>query len=135
MVATAQIPDYRSDGAGSRPAFGGRSANARPDRSRTILQNRRLHAAIADIAEQLPWPPETGELHDVEWWKRRLTLQWLKETGEQPDLIESLDGLQFALLLPHTSDLTTKQCAALNEWISIFGDQQGVVFKLSDEAR
>lgn len=128
MVATAQVLDRDSARGGTRPAYGGGRTNASPHRSRTILQNRRLHAAIADIADQLPWPPETGELHDVIWWKRRLTLQWLKETGETPDLVESLDGLQFALLLPHTSDLDTKQCAALNEWISIFGAQNGVTF-------
>ena len=129
MVATAQATDYGSERGGPRAVGGSRPANAGTHRSRTILQNRRLHAAIADIADQLPWPPETGELHDVVWWKRRLTLQWLKETGETPDLVESLDGLQFALLLPHTSDLSTKQCAALNEWISIFGDLHGVTFK------
>lgn len=128
MVATAQTLDRGFDRGGPGPAGGSRAVYPKPDRSRTILQNRRLHAAITDISEQLPWPVDTGEMHDVEWWKRRLTLQWLKETGEQPDLIESLDGLQFALLLPHTSDLTTKQCAALNEWISIFGDQNGVTF-------
>jgi uncharacterized protein YgfB (UPF0149 family) len=128
MVAQAQAIDRGFDRSGPRPTGGSRAANPRPDRSRTILQNKRLHAAITDIADQLAWPPETGELHDVEWWKRRLTLQWLKETGETPDLIESLDGLQFALLLPHTSDLSTKQCAALNEWISIFGDLHGVTF-------
>jgi uncharacterized protein YgfB (UPF0149 family) len=43
-------------------------------------------------------------------------------------LIVSLDGLQFALLLPHTSDLTTKQCAAFNDWIEIFGAEHGVTF-------
>lgn len=127
MVATAQRTDRAVDAGGPRPAGGGWQGNARPNR--TLPQNRRLHAAITDIAEQLPWPPETGEIHDVEWWKRRLTLQWLTETGEQPDLIVSLDGLQFALLLPHTSDLNTKQCAALNEWISIFGAKHGVTFK------
>lgn len=128
MVAISQATYSGAGRGGPRPVGGSRTANPRPDRSRTILQNKRLHAAITDIADQLAWPPETGELHDVEWWKRRLTLQWLKETGETPDLIESLDGLQFALLLPHTSDLSTKQCAALNEWISIFGDLHGVTF-------
>ena len=132
MVATAQVPDYGSERVGSRAAHGGRPANARPHPSRTLKQNRLLHAALSDIADQLPWPPETGELHDVIWWKRRTTLQWLKETGETPDLVESLDGLQFALLLPHTSDLTTKQMAAFNEWLFIFGDLHGVTFHLSD---
>jgi len=129
MVAQAQIPDYRSERGGPRSAPSGRPGNAGPYRGRTDRQNRLLHAALTDIAEQLPWPTDTGELHDVIWWKRRITLQWLKETGETPDLVESLDGLEFALLLPHTSDLTTKQCAALNEWLFIFGHQHGVTFK------
>lgn len=128
MVATAQIPDYGSERVGPRPVGGSRPANAGSPRGRTLKQNRLLHAALSDIADQLPWPPETGELHDVIWWKRRATLQWLIETGEQPDLVESLDGLQFALLLPHTSDLTTKQMAAFNEWLFIFGAKHGVTF-------
>ena len=135
MVATAQIPDYGSERGGPRPVGGSRTAGAGKDRSRTLKQNRLLHAALSDIADQLPWPPETGELHDVIWWKRRATLQWLKETGETPDLVESLDGLQFALLLPHTSDLTTKQAAAFNEWLFIFGDLHGVTFKGTGETK
>lgn len=96
---------------------------------RSYLQNKLLHASLSDIADQVPWPPETGELHSVEWWKRRATLQWMIEAGMQPDLIESLDGLQFALLLPHTSDLNIKQCASLNEWLFAFGATHGVKFK------
>ncbi len=129
MVATAQATDYRSERGGPRAAGGGRAGNPRPDRGRTLLQNKRLHAAIGNVADQLPWPADTGEMHDLEWWKRRLTLQWLTETGEIPELLESLDGLQFALLLPHTSDLTTKQCAAFNDWLEIFGAKHGVTFK------
>jgi hypothetical protein len=128
MVATAQALDRDTDRGGPRPAGGGWQGRAGQNQLRTLKQNKLLHDAITDISNQLPWPVDTGELHDVEWWKRRLTLQWLKETGETPDLIESLDGLQFALLLPHTSDLNTKQCAALLEWISIFGAQNGVTF-------
>ena len=129
MVAIAQATDYGSERGGPRPADGSRTGNARPHQSRTHKQNRLLHAALNDIADQLAWPPETGELHDAVWWKRRITLQWLIETGETPELVESLDGLQFALLLPHTSDLTTKQAAAFNEWLFIFGDLHGVTFK------
>ncbi len=128
MVATAQGTYRAVDATGPRPAGGGWQGRAGQNQLRTLKQNKLLHDAIADISNQLPWPVDTGELHDVEWWKRRLTLQWLKETGETPDLIESLDGLQFALLLPHTSDLSTKQCVALLEWISIFGAQNGVTF-------
>jgi hypothetical protein len=129
MVANAQTLDRSSERGGPRPAGGNRPGGPRPHQGRTHKQNRLLHAALNDIADQLPWPPETGELHDAIWWKRRITLQWLIETGETPELVESLDGLQFALLLPHTSDLSTKQCAALNEWLFIFGAEHGVTFK------
>jgi len=129
MVASAQTIDYGSERGGPRPAGNGRPGGPRPHQSRTHKQNRLLHAALNDIADKLAWPPETGELHDAIWWKRRITLQWLIETGETPELVESLDGLQFALLLPHTSDLSTKQCAALNEWLFVFGHQHGVTFK------
>lgn len=97
--------------------------------NRTEKQNRHLHALLGDIAAQLPWPQDTGEIHDIEWWKRATTLQWLIDAKSQPDLIGSLDGLQFAMLLPHTSDLTTAQLALYIEWLYAFGAQSGVTFK------
>jgi len=133
MVATAQGTDRAVDARGPRPAGGGWQRGKSEHRERTPLQNRLLHAALTDIANQLPWPAETGELHDVIWWKRRCTLQWLLDAGSQPDLVESLDGLQFALLLPHTSDLNSKQCASLNEWIFAFGAQNDVTFRKIDK--
>ena len=44
-------------------------------------------------------------------------------------MITSLEGEEFAFLLPHTSDLDVSQCAALREWILAFGATNGVVFK------
>lgn len=132
MVATAQATDYGAERGGPRPAGGSRTANARPDRGRTLKQNRLLHAALSDIADQLPWPPETGELHDVIWWKRRCTLQWLLDEKQPVEVVTPLEqhqgDEQFALLLPHTSDLNTKQMAAFNEWLFAFGDLHGVTF-------
>jgi hypothetical protein len=128
MVENAQTLDRGFDRGGPGPAGGNRPGGPRPDRKRTIQQNKLLHDAITDVSKQLPWPADTGEMHDVEWWKRRLTLQWLTETGEIPELIESLDGLQFALLLPHTSDLLVEQCAAFIDWLVIFGAQHNVRF-------
>lgn len=132
MVATAQATDYGSERGGPRPAGRDRPANTRPDRGRTLKQNRLLHAALSDIADQLPWPPETGELHDVIWWKRRCTLQWLLDERQPVEVITPLEQHQaeeqFALLLPHTSDLNTKQMAAFNEWLFAFGAQHNVTF-------
>ena len=96
---------------------------------RSDIQNAAIHAALTDIADQLPWPRDTGELHDVAWWKRRCTLGWLIETRQEREMITSLEGEEFAFLLPHTSDLDVSQCAALREWILAFGATNGVVFK------
>lgn len=132
MVATAQATDYGAERGGPRAAGGSRPGNEGTARGRTLKQNRLLHAALSDIADQLPWPPETGELHDVTWWKRRCTLQWLLDEKQPVEVVTPLEqhqgDEQFALLLPHTSDLNTKQMAAFNEWLFIFGDLHGVTF-------
>lgn len=61
--------------------------------------------------------------------KRRLTLAWLKESQQPVEVITDLDGADFGLLLPHTSDLTTAQFASLCEWILAFGTTNGVTFR------
>lgn len=96
--------------------------------TRTLDQNARLHAHLTDIAKQLPWPKDSDEFHPTVWWKQRATLGWIKETGQTVDVIVDLDGDGFGLLLPHTSDLSTEECAALIEWITAFGVTNGVVF-------
>jgi hypothetical protein len=98
--------------------------------TRTRLQNNYLHALLTDIAEQLPAPDGTGEFHDKDWWKPRCTLQWLLDKEEAGEVITSLDGRRrFGLLIPHTSDLNTGECAELCEWIRAYGDTNGVTFK------
>ena len=101
--------------------------------TRTSEQNALLHAAITDIAEQLIWPQpprNDGEIHDVEWWKRRCTLGWLKDNKEMAEIVTGLDDDgTFAILLPHTSDLSIPQCASLVEWVFAFGAENGVAFK------
>lgn len=98
--------------------------------TRTSDQNALLHAALTDISEQLSWPKDTGELHDVEWWKRRMTLGWLKDNKEMAEIVPGLenDGT-FAILLPHTSDLDVPTFASLVEWTFSFGATNGVTFK------
>ena len=96
---------------------------------RTLEQNARCHAMLTDIADQLPGPKDTGELHDVVWWKRTCTLGWLIDINENPEVITSPDGKQAAILLPHTSDLDVSEAASLNQWIETFAVQEGVTLK------
>lgn len=124
---------YQNDSASRvRPAYRGGEGTARPTKAtRTQIQNRFLHALLSDIADQIGWPRETGELHDTTWWKRRCTLEWLLENKLPVELITPLydhGDQEFGLLLPHTSDLNTAQCAELAEWIIAFGANQGVRF-------
>jgi hypothetical protein len=53
MVATAQVIDRGFERGGPGATGGSRAASAGKDRSRTILQNKRLHAAIGNVADQL----------------------------------------------------------------------------------
>lgn len=118
-----------------RPADRGREGTARSGRpSRTDLQNRFLHALLNDIADQVPWPKDTGEVRSALWWKRRCTLQWMIDKKMPFEIITPLyhrqgDEEEIGLLLPHTSDLTPAQCSELTEWIISFGATNGVAFK------
>lgn len=101
--------------------------------TRTKDQNARLHAVLTDIADQLAWPPpprNDGKFHDVEWWKRRCTLGWLKDNKEIAEIVTGLeDDGEFAILLPHTGDLPVDQFASLVIWTESLGAKNGVVFK------
>lgn len=96
---------------------------------RTLDQNAALHSALGEIADQLAWPPDSDEFHTVEWWKRRCTLTWLREIGTRPEVITTLDGEDFGLLIPHTSDLSVAKLSEFLEWCIAFGAQNGVKFK------
>jgi len=97
--------------------------------TRTNDHNRHYHGLLGDIADQLSWPKNTGEIHDLEWWKRRTTLGWLIDKKKQFEVIESLEGAEVGILLPHTSDLDVDDMNELIEWTASFGVFNGVVFK------
>jgi hypothetical protein len=138
MPFTIIIKDERdrffARGAVDRARIGQQVRVSKPDRNPE--QNSKYHAMLTDISKQLLWPQpprEGGELHDVEWWKRRTTLGWLIDEDKMPEVIESLEGREFAILLPHTSHLNTEEYAALIEWTTMFGATNGVVFKEPDD--
>lgn len=97
--------------------------------TRTHEQNAHYHAILTDLVDQLPWPKDTGELHDLEWWKRRTTLGWLREKRREVEIVTALDGEEFGILLPHTSDLNVEQFGELIEFTYMLGAQNGVVFR------
>ena len=97
----------------------------RPEK-RSDAQNRLLHAALADIAQQVEW---RGQKFTVEIWKRLCVAAWLREKKEQPMLIPALDGNGFDVIFEKTSKLSTAQCSELVEWCFAFGAEHDVKFR------
>lgn len=98
--------------------------------TRSGEQNALLHAALTDIAEQIPWK---GQSLTVDTWKRLCTAAWLREIGESPELIPAIDGKGFDVIFEKTSQMTVGQMTSLIDWVLAFGAQNGAVFK--NEAR
>jgi len=97
-----------------------------PETKRTNPQNDLLHAALADIARQVTWH---GVKFNTTTWKRLCVASWLREKGEQPELIPALDGAGFDVIYEQTSKMTKKQLSELMEWIFAFGAKHGCEFK------
>ncbi len=96
---------------------------------RSSQQNRALHAALSDIADQVE---HYGKKFDSEVWKRLCTAAWLREAGEQAQLIPALDGNGFDLIFQKTSKLSVKDCASLIDWIIAFGSEHQVRWSQPD---
>lgn len=99
------------------------------DQDRSGEQNKKLHACLSDIAAQVE---HAGKKWDVLIWKRLLTAAWLRESGEQPQLIPAVDGNGFDVVYERTSRLSVKQCASLLLWIEAFGAEHGVRWSQKD---
>lgn len=93
---------------------------------RTGEQNRRLHAALTDISQQVEWK---GLKMNVVQWKRMATYAWLRELGESPQMVPALDGHGMDLIYEKTSSMSKKQLTSLTEWVYYFGSEQDVKFK------
>jgi hypothetical protein len=99
------------------------------DLDRSSEQNKLLHARLTDISSQVL---HAGKRWDVLIWKRLLTAAWLREAGEQPQMIPALDGNGFDVIYERTSKLTVKQCAELLDWIEAFGGEHQVRWTAKD---
>lgn len=94
--------------------------------TRTKEQNRLLHSALTDIAKQVTWH---GKKFNVVTWKRLCMASYLREKGEQPELIPALDGNGFDVIFEKTSQLSVKQLSELLSWCYVFGAQHEVKWK------
>ncbi|QOI04587.1 recombination protein NinB [Pseudomonas savastanoi] len=99
------------------------------DHDRSGEQNKKLHASLTNISRQVE---HAGRKWDVLIWKRLLTAAWLREAGDQPQLIPAVDGHGFDVVYERTSKLTVAQCASLLEWIAAFGAEHQVRWTQKD---
>ena len=99
------------------------------DLDRSGEQNKKLHASLTDIANQVE---HAGRKWDALIWKRLLTAAWLREAGDQPQMIPAVDGHGFDVVYERTSKLSVKQCADLITWIECFGAEHQVRWTQKD---
>ena len=98
-------------------------------------QNARLHAMLTDISRQVEWH---GKKLGVEIWKRLCTAAYLREIGNQPQMVPALDGNGFDVIFERTSQMPMSRTAKtpdnapvfneLIDWVDSFGSQNGVVW-------
>lgn len=93
------------------------------ERGRTNKQNALIHAMLTDISEQCDI---NGRKFDVVVWKRMCVAQWLKDRGERPIIVPSLDGQEVVVIYEKTSKLNTRQMAELAEWLYAYGSENSV---------
>lgn len=101
---------------------------SRDDEIRTSPQNRRFHAMVRDIADQVQW---AGALMDAEDWKRL----FLAAAHGQKTVPNPLDPQATFLVVNsrRSRGLVVPEMADLITQIMAFGNEQGVQW--SDEAR
>lgn len=93
--------------------------------TRTLEENAKLHAMLTELSRELYW---YGKKLNVEIWKRLCVAAWLREKGEKPLLIPSLDNAGVDIIYEKTSQMSVKQVSELIEWVYAFGAENGVEF-------
>jgi hypothetical protein len=97
-------------------------------RERSIEQNSKLHALLADISRQKQW---AGQWIDVEAWKRLLTAAWERAEGRSAEFYPALDGAGFDVVWRRTSRMNKQEMISLIEYAQAWAVENGV--KLSEE--
>lgn len=91
-------------------------------RTRTAIQNGKIHAMLTDISRQVEL---NGNKYEPHVWKRLTTAQFLRDKGERPLVLLGLDD-EFVVLWEKTSKMSTKVMAEYIEWLYYFGTQESV---------
>ena len=99
------------------------------DDDRSVEQNAMLHKLLTDIARQVE---HAGKKWNVLIWKRLCTAAWMREAGENAQLIPALDGNGFDVIYEKTSKLGIKKCAELITWVEAFGAEHQVRWSTRD---
>jgi hypothetical protein len=96
----------------------------RSDEIRSLEQNKRFHAMVADIADQLEW---AGEKMDREDWKRLL----LAAKYQQRVVPNPLDphGAFIVVNLRRSRALSVPEMREFMDEIEAFGAERGVVWR------
>ena len=92
--------------------------------TRSLAQNRRLWAMLADVSEQVEWH---GLRLSAEDWKHIFSAAQKKQRA-----VPGIDG-GFVVLGQSTSKMTVAEMTELQELIEAFGTQQGVKFKAAPD--
>lgn len=89
---------------------------------RSLMQNDRLHAELAEVAATVEW---AGKKRDLETWKRLITAAWLRARGEQIELLPALDGHGVDVVFRKTSTLTKSEMSELLEFLMAWKAEHG----------
>lgn len=87
--------------------------------TRTLVQNARLWAMLADVSRQVVW---YGKKLSPESWKCVFSASLKKQ-----DVVPGLNG-DFVVLGQSTSRMSIKEMSDLMELIAAFGAERGVTF-------
>lgn len=98
---------------------------------RSEEQNAKLHALLADIAEQKQW---AGQWLDVEDWKRLITAGWERASGAHVRIFPALDGVGMDVLYRRTSRMTKQEMSELIEYATAWAVQNGVALQEKEAA-
>ena len=82
--------------------------------TRSVDQNAKLHAELAEVAATVEW---AGKKRDTEVWKRLMTAAWLRARGESVEVLPAIDGHGIDVVFRRTSSLTKAECSELLEFV------------------